>query len=314
MKTRAFLMSGWSRLWLGCNAIGHIPGDTAARLVGAALDCGITCFDTANVYANGASETELGRLLPRDPSAARIITKFGHPASVQDNVGPCSPKQVTRAAEASLRRLRRERIDVFMIHFPDPQTPYAATLEALQHLIEAGKIAHYAVSNFDPDQMRELLSAAQSLHMPPPLLAQGEYSLLRRERAADLLPFLERESIAFVPFFPLASGLLTDKDRREEAASLLRTRIVRGYADRFLSESNSRKVEALRTFCAVHDVAMVALALHWLDAQPSVAAILAGASNADQVRANVAALRTGISAALLREAEALLQEIEMAER
>lgn len=290
------------KIWLGCNAVGHIDRQQASSLIAAALDLGITRFDTADVYAGGASEEELGRLLPADRSLVSVATKFGHPASVGPDARPCSADHVRSAVEKSLRRLRAERIDVCLIHFPDPHTPYDETLDALQRLIQTGKIAAYGVSNFRPSQLAELLEPARLVGIGPPAMVQEEYNLLNRDAANSLMPLIAQNGLALVPFFPLASGLLTGKYVSCESFSPLRERIVRNFGDRFLHDDNLRRVAVLQNFCTQHGVSMIAVALQWLFAQPGVSALAIGASSAEQLKASTAALENPLSPDLLSDA------------
>lgn len=291
--------------WLGCNVLGHIDKDDASGLVFAALDNGITRFDTADIYAAGASESELGRLLPYDRSNIKVATKFGHPASVGSGMRPCSPEHITAAVEASLRRLRCEQIDDYLVHFPDPRTPIAETLETLQVLKSAGKIAAYGVSNFAAADLEALLASSASLGLERPQVIQEEYNLLHRGKAELLRPLLLQESLQLMAFFPLASGLLTGKYLANRTGSVLRSNIVRNFSQRFITPENMAKVETLASFCKTKGVPMIALALQWLEAQPIVGAIALGAANAEQLRENVDAVRNPLPSDMLREADLL---------
>lgn len=295
---------GGSALGLGCNSLGHIPPETAAALVRAALDRGVALFDTADIYAQGRSEAELGRLLPR--AGVRVATKFGHPASVPPDAAPCAPERVQAAVEASLVRLRRARIDLCLIHFPDPLTPIAATLEALARMIAEGKVSDWGLSNFSASRIEAAVAAAAEIGMPPPVAIQDEYSLIRCGAEAALLPLSARLGLAFIPFFPLAGGLLTGKYRRGTAVdTALRARVVRGFGDRFLHEENFRRLAALHRLCDAAGVPMLAVALQWLRERPQVATIIAGASDAAQVAANADALAHPLDPEILAAADRL---------
>jgi len=239
-----------------------------------------------------------------------IATKFGHPASVSPGIAPCSADRVRKAVDASLKRLRCERIDLYFIHFPDPVTPFEETLDALRRLLHDGKIGAYGVSNFNPGQLADLLEAADRVGIQPPAVVQEEYNLLRPGPARALLPVMESRAISLVPFFPLASGLLTGKYHAAQPMSQHRERIVRNFTNRFLTADNLRKVDALRALCERHHVSMVALALCWLLSQPLVGGVAIGASNADQVQANLTAAGTKIEQSLLADAETLMESFD----
>lgn len=301
-----------SLLGLGCNSLGHIPPQEAARLVTAALDHGVTFFDTANVYAQGGSEQEIGRLIPRSHNDLLIATKFGHPSSVSSGRAPCAPDQVVAAVDASLARLRRDAIDVLLIHFPDPDTPIVETLRALSSLLQQGKIKSYGVSNFSASQLNELLQAADAIGMARPVLVQDEYSLLRRAVETTLIPQVLAYGLGFVPFFPLASGLLTGAYRHGRTPNIaLRTKIVRRFAERFFRESHWMALEALHELSDSAAIPLNQIALHWLAARPAVTTVIAGASTSAQFLANAQALATPVPAAVLQAVDRVLAELAL---
>ena len=301
-----------SLLGLGCNSLGHISAEEGCRLVTAALDQGVTFFDTANVYAQGRSEEELGRLIPRGRDDVLIATKFGHPSSVPKGVAPCAPDQVLAAVDASLARLHRDTIDVLLIHFPDPDTPLIQTLLTLSSLLQQGKIKSYGVSNFSAQQLRELLQAADSIGMARPLLVQDEYSLLCRGAETKLLPEVLAHGLGFVPFFPLASGLLTGRYRRGQAADFaLRAKIVRQFEQRFLHENNRVVLEALHEISDQAAVPLNRIALQWLAGRRGVSTIIAGASTRDQFVANAQALAMPLPAGILEAVDRVLADVTL---
>lgn len=302
-----------SLLGLGCNSLGHIPPQEAERLVMAALDHGVSFFDTANVYAQGDSEKELGRLISRSSHDVLIATKFGHPSSVPSGQAPCAPEQVFAAVDASLGRLRRDTIDVLLIHFPDPRTPVVETLSALSTLLQRGKIRSYGVSNFSPAQLDELVQAADSLAMPRPILVQDEYSLLRRAVETTLIPQVLAYELGFVPFFPLASGLLTGAYRQGQTPDFaLRAKIVRRFEERFFLEEHWIALEALHALSDRAAIPLNQIALHWLASRPAVTTIIAGASTSAQFLANAQALATPVPADVLQAVDRVLAELALA--
>jgi aryl-alcohol dehydrogenase-like predicted oxidoreductase len=292
-----------SSLGLGCNSLGHIAREDARSLIFSALDCGITLFDTAASYADGRSEEELGRSLPRDAAASVIITKFGHPSASTGHVGPAAALPAERALHASLRRLRRERIDIWMIHFPDPRTPLDETLLVIDRAIRAGQIGAYGVSNFSGRQLAQLLDAAERLGMSQPVVAEAEYNLLHRAAEVDLLPLTISRGIGFIPFFPLASGLLTGKYGPGSPTPALRSQIVRQFEARFRTPANWARISRLEILSAGHDVSMPHMALQWLATRPGISSIIAGASSAFQVEMNAKLLSIPLAAAALKAAD-----------
>ena len=204
---------------LGCNNFGRRADLAATRaVVDACLEEGVTFFDTADIYGRGMSEEYLGEVLEGRRDEVVLATKFG--MDMGDGRGPRGSRQyVLDAAEASLERLRTDVIDYYWYHRPDGVTPILETLEALHELVEAGKVRAIGASNFDADQLREAAAAAEEHGLTPFTAVQNEYSLLVRDAERDVLPACEELGIAFVPFFPLASGLLTGKYRRGEAGA-----------------------------------------------------------------------------------------------
>ncbi|HEV2736502.1 MAG TPA: aldo/keto reductase [Longimicrobiaceae bacterium] len=271
---------------LGCNNFGtRIDEAATAEVVGAALDAGIDFFDTADVYGKGLSEEYLGRALGGRRGDVAIATKFG--SAMDERRRGARPEYVRRAAEDSLRRLGTDYIDLYQIHRPDPEVPIADTLGALDELVRAGKVREIGCSNFSADQLREAEAAARGRARF--VSVQNEYSLLHREPEAETLPECERQGLAFLPYFPLASGLLTGKYRRGQAAPQ-GTRITEGgWRSDVLTDENLERVEALVAFAEGRGHTLLELAFSWLLARPAVASVIAGATSPAQVRGNAAA-------------------------
>jgi aryl-alcohol dehydrogenase-like predicted oxidoreductase len=283
-----------SVLGIGCNNFGgRIDAARSAEVVGAALDHGVTLFDTADVYgaSPGASEEALGAALGKRRDEAVIATKFG-----MDTRGANGPdwgalggrRYIVRAAEASLRRLGTDYIDLYQIHRPDPATPIEETLAALDDLVRAGKVRYLGHSNFTGWQTADADWTARTGHLTPFVSAQNRYSLLHREIEADLVPALERFGLGLLPFFPLEMGLLTGKYARGDAAPP-GSRLAREGFDRVLADAPWDRIERLAAFAAERGVDLLAVAIGGLAAKPSVAGVIAGATSAGQVAANVAA-------------------------
>ncbi|HEU0079818.1 MAG TPA: aldo/keto reductase, partial [Longimicrobiaceae bacterium] len=271
---------------VGCNNFGTRIDEAATRsVVGAALDAGIQFFDTADVYGRGLSEEYLGRALGSRRGEVVIATKFG--STMDEQRRGARPEYVRRAAEDSLRRLGTDYIDLYQLHRPDPEVPIADTLGALDELVRAGKVREIGCSNFSGELLREAESAARGGARF--VSVQNEYSLLHREPEADVLPECERLGLAFLPYFPLASGLLTGKYRRGEAAPR-GTRITEGgWRSNVLTDENLERVEGLIGFAEGRGRTLLELAFSWLLARPAVASVIAGATSAAQVRGNAAA-------------------------
>ena len=272
---------------LGCNNFGmRIDAAASDRVVGAALDAGITFFDTADIYGSTRSEEFLGRSLSTRRHRAVIATKFG--MAIDEARRGARPEYVRRACDDSLERLGTEYIDLYQLHQPDPDVPIADTLGALDGLVKAGKVREIGCSNFSAEQLEEARRATAP-GAARFVSVQNEYSLLHREPEKSVLPACERLGLAFLPYFPLASGLLTgkyDPDRGAPEGS----RLTLSWTSRFTNEKNVRIAEALKAFAAARRHTLLELAFSWLASRPEVASVIAGATSPEQVRANAAAV------------------------
>ena len=279
-----------SAVGLGCNALGAtVPDDQVPQVVGAALEAGITFFDTSDTYSLGRSEQLLGRALGAHREDVIIATKFGMDARGLN--GPDwgvrgSRRYIRRAVEGSLRRLGTDYIDLYQMHAPDPHTPIEETLAALHELVLEGKVRYLGSSNFTGWQVVDADWTARTGGLTPMISAQNRYNLLAREAEAELIPAAEHIGAGLLPFFPLASGLLTGKYRRGQEAPE-GTRLVHR-PDR-LAGADFDTIEALQDFAAERDLTLVQVAIGWLAAQPAVGSVISGASKPEQVRANAAA-------------------------
>jgi aryl-alcohol dehydrogenase-like predicted oxidoreductase len=303
MRTRKIGQLEVSVVGLGCNNFGgRIDEARSTEVVAAALDNGINFFDTADIYGGTKSEQYLGRALGRRRHDAVVATKFG--MQVDPERKGARPSYVARALEDSLRRLGTDRVDLYLLHAPDPETPIADTLGALDGVVKAGKVREIGCSNFSADQLR----AAHEAAAPGAarfVSVQNEYSLLRRQPEAEVLPECRRQGLAFVPYFPLASGLLTGKYRKGEAPPP-GTRLAGMPAERLATlDERLSVVDALTGFAQDHRHSVLELAVSWLLAQPQVASVIAGATSADQIRANAAAGDWTLDEGLLAEIDKL---------
>ena len=273
---------------LGCNNFGRrVDLDGTRAVVDAALAEGVTFLDTADIYGGGgASEELLGAVLAGRRDQVVLATKFG--MDMHDGKGPRGSREyVEHAIEGSLRRLRTDVVDVYWYHQPDGVTPIEETLGALDGLVRAGKVRAIGASNFTAGQLDEADAVARERGLTRFSAVQNEYSLLKRQAERDVLPACQRLGIAFVPYFPLASGLLTGKYRRGEPAPS-GTRL--SGRDRVASDEQWGLLEALEQYADERGVSMVQVAIGALLAQPVVASVIAGATNPEQVRANASAV------------------------
>jgi aryl-alcohol dehydrogenase-like predicted oxidoreductase len=284
---------------LGTNNLGmKLDMEQSREVVHAALDEGITLFDTADSY--GKSEERLGELLQGKRDDIVLATKFGSDPRPRGNDNGedwgarGSRRYIKRAVESSLRRLRTDWIDLYQMHRPDPATPIDETLSALDDLVHEGKVRYLGSSNFTGWQVAEAEWTSRTRGLERFISAQNEYSWLERDIEADLVPALEHYGVGLLPYFPLASGLLTGKYRRGEAApegSRLAGR------DAMLTDERFDVVEKLEAFAAERGVSLLDVAIGGLAVQPAVASVIAGATSRAQVASNVAAGNWSPSAA-----------------
>jgi aryl-alcohol dehydrogenase-like predicted oxidoreductase len=271
---------------LGCNNFGGRTDEAASRaVIDAALAAGVTFFDTADVYGNGDSEEIIGRALAGRRDQVVLATKFGGDFG-DGQTARGSRTYIRKAVEASLRRLQTDRIDLYQYHRPDGVTPIEETLGALHELVEDGKVRAIGSSNFTAVMVEEAHSIAIQRKLTPYVSEQSEYSWLSRAAEAELLPTCERLGIGYIPYFPLASGLLTGKYRRGEPPPE-GTRLH----GRELDEAKLDRVERLEAFASERGVTLLEVAIGGLLAQPSVASVIAGATKPEQVRENAEAGR-----------------------
>ncbi|MEX0789766.1 MAG: aldo/keto reductase [Actinomycetota bacterium] len=266
---------------LGCNNFGgRIDGRAAAEVVHAALDAGINFFDTAELYSSGKSEQLLGRALKGRRDEAVVASKFGFD-------GDSSPEHIRRAADASLKRLGTGHIDLYQQHRPDPGTPIEDTLGALDELVKAGKVTQIGCSEYSPEQIAE----AEEVVRPGGarfVSVQNEYSLLHRHPEKAVLHECRKRGLAFIPYFPLASGLLTGKYRLGQPPPK-GSRLDSGWGAERLTRWNLQVAEALIRFAEERGHTILELAISWLAAQDPVSSVIAGATSPAQVQANAGA-------------------------
>lgn len=297
-----------SVIGVGCNNFGGRIDETRTReVIDTALDEGINFFDTADMYADGRSEELIGRLVVERGHRSQVLiaTKFGNDMPGQGR--GARPEYVKRAFEASLKRLRTDYIDLYQQHVPDPDVPIAETLGALNELVKAGKVREIGCSNFSAEQIENAEEASEFRRGSARFVSvQNEYSLLHRDPEKGVLAECERLGLAFLPFFPLMSGLLTGKYRKggpiPEGTRVAKYERYR----KLLTDENLNKVEALIGYAESRGHTILELAISWLLAHRVVASVIAGASSAQQVRANASAAAWSLSAPELDEIDALL--------
>jgi aryl-alcohol dehydrogenase-like predicted oxidoreductase len=272
-----------SRVGLGCNNFGgRLDLERTRAVADAALDAGVTFFDTADVYGNGGgSERFLGEVLDGRRDRVVLATKFGNDMGGGPNG---SAEYAGRALRASLERLRMDHVDLFYYHRPDGVTPLAETLGAMQELVREGLTRAIGCSNFSTEQLAEADELARASGGPRFVAVQNHYSLLEREAEQDVLPLAQRLEVAFVPYFPLASGLLTGKYRRGEP-SPKGTRLE----GRDVDDEKFDRLDALEAFARERGRTLLELAIAALASQPGIPSVIAGATSPEQVRANAAA-------------------------
>lgn len=276
---------GVSRVGLGCNNFGgRIDGEATRAVVLAALDAGVTFFDTADTYGGqGGSERLLGEILEGRRGEVVLATKFGKEMG-DGATSRGSAAYVRRALDATLERLRTDHVDLYYQHEPDPSTPVAETLGTLDELVRAGKVRAVGCSNFSAEQLAEADRAARENGTVRFVALQNHYNLLERGDDADVLPLARELGVAYVPYFPLASGLLTGKVRRGE-----RGPDGSRLAGREFDDASFDRLEALECFAAGHGRTLLELAISALASTPGIASVIAGATKPAQVRANAAA-------------------------
>jgi aryl-alcohol dehydrogenase-like predicted oxidoreductase len=314
MEQRSIGRSGLrvSLVGLGCNNLGQrIDFAASQAVVHKALDLGITLFDTADTYriATAGSEEYLGQILGARRKDIVLATKFGNP---MDAGRGASRRYIMSAVEASLRRLGTDWIDLLQVHRPDPLTPIEETLRALDDLVRHGKVRYVGCSNFAAWQVVEALWTSRQSGLAPFVSCQDEYSLLMRRPEREKIPMMRAYGVGLLPYYPLASGLLTGKYRRNAplpADARLVVHVGR-YKNRFINDTNWPVVEKLEDFATQHGHTLLELAFSWLAAQPVVSSIIAGATKAEQLEANVGAAGWVLNAEDLQEIDEITRRAD----
>jgi aryl-alcohol dehydrogenase-like predicted oxidoreductase len=280
-----------SLVGLGCNNFGMRIDETAsAAVVEAAVDAGITHFDTAEMYGGGQSEEFLGRALGGRRDQVVIAIKAS-PRPKEDDFTPGNlGRRISEACEGSLKRLGTDRIDLYYQHYPDPEAPLEEALEAFESLKRDGKVLHVACSNYSGELLAAAAKVSANQHLASFCADQVEWSLLNRDAEAGVVPEATRLGVSVVPYFPLASGLLTGKYRRGEDFPAGSRLAASSYFAGAATDANFEYLDQLSTFAQSNGHSLLDLAFGWLAAQSSVSSIIAGATTPEQVRTNVQAV------------------------
>ncbi len=276
---------------LGTNNFGYVANmdvEASRKVIDRAIEVGINFFDTSDSY--GTSEDILGEVLGERRKRIVLATKVGSKPNQHGQKSGNSRAYILAEVEESLRRLKTDWIDLYQIHYPDPKTPIEETLGALDQLVKQGKVRCIGCSNFSAAQLQEAHTVAREKGFAGFVSSQDEYSLVVRDIERELLPAIEKYSMSELPYFPLASGLLTGKYKRgQEAHPGTRLGRNKGLADRYMNEVNFHKMERLQSFAAQQGHTMLELAFSWLLAHPVIASVIAGATKPEQVEANAKA-------------------------
>jgi aryl-alcohol dehydrogenase-like predicted oxidoreductase len=310
MQTRHVGRSGLkvTTVGLGCNNFGwKIDQQASNSVVAQALDLGVNLFDTADRYGTTAGDSEivLGKALGARRKDIVLLTKFGV-GLINARLRDSSRRYVMTAAEASLRRLNTDWIDVYMIHWPDYSTPMEETLRALDDLVRGGKIRYIACSNLEAWRVVDAAWISKHFNLETFIAAQDHYNLLKRDADKDLIPALQHHGLGFIPYYPLASGLLTGKYSAgtNAAEGRLQDNFL-GLGNYFLNERNLKLVGALEEFCRARGHTLIELAVSWLAAQPIVSSVICGATKPEQVAQNVSAANWALNPDDLAEIDTL---------
>ena len=295
---------------LGCNNFGlRCDLEQTRAVVDRALELGVTLFDTADRYGNppGTSETFLGKVLGERRKGIVLASKFGNAMDGSGTMQGASRRYIKIAVEASLRRLKTDWIDLYQMHRPDPETPIEETLRALEDLTREGKIRHAGCSQFSAAQIREAHRTAGDLGVAGLVSAQNQYNLLERGMEREFLPALRECGIGFIPFYPLAGGLLSGKYRDHVIPEGTRFATPRAQEARMLNDERWIVLDRLHRFCDARGRSMLELAVNWLLAQTGVASVIAGATKPEQIEQNVKAAGWKLSTGDLAELDRITE-------
>ena len=295
-----------SLVGLGCNNFGmRLDLEQTRAVVDRAFDLGITLFDTADMYGGrGGSETQLGKILGHRRKDIVLASKFGMAMSDDGTKIGASRRYIMSAVEDSLRRLKTDWIDLYQLHQPDPLTPLDETMQALDDLVTQGKIRYIGCSNLPSWQVVESQWVSKSMGLNRFVSCQDEYNILNRNVEAELIPAMQKYGCGLLPYFPLASGLLTGKYKRTEMPEGARLTDMPTFANRiYLTDENFDLVDNLNKFAKKTGHSILELAFGWMASRPTTASIIAGATKPEQIEANVAAVNWVLSQSEIDEVD-----------
>lgn len=292
-----------SVIGLGCNNFGmKIDASASKQVVDATIEAGINFFDSADVYGQGASETFLGKALGDKRKDVIVATKFGAPMGEGDLMKGGSRRYIMNAVEASLKRLNTDYIDLYQLHFPDTSTPVEETLDALETIVRQGKVRYVGSSNFSGWQIADANWTSEQKGLARFVTSQSEYSLLNRSIEKEVVPACERFGLGILPYFPLASGLLTGKYKRDqEAPKESRLAAWGDWGKQQLLKADFDVLDKLSAFAEERDHTLLDLAISWLVCLPYISSVIAGATTTDQIAANSKAGEWKLSAEEMAE-------------
>lgn len=309
METRKLGKSGIevSVIGLGCNNFGAMKIDASRRVVDRALAMGITLFDTADVYGNrGGSEEQLGEILGARRKDIVLATKFAMPMDDSGAKSGASAAYIREACEASLKRLKTDWIDLYQQHRPDPKTPIEETLGALDDLVKQGKVRAIGCSNMPADQLTAAEDSSRKNHRAAYVTAQDQYSLLVRGIETALAPTIEKEGMGLLPYFPLASGLLSGKyEKGKDIPPGTRFARMGRFGEQYMTEENWKIVAALTAFATARGHTLLELAFAWLLSCPYLSSVIAGATRPEQIEQNALAAAWKLTPAEIAEVDRL---------
>lgn len=284
---------------LGCNNFGmRIDIDKTREVLDAAIDAGINFLDTARMYGGGKSEEFMGEVLKGRREHVLLATKFGGPTKPNDSTG--SRRHIVKSVETSLAALQADYIDLLQFHFPDPQTPLEETMSAMTDLVHSGKVRYIGCSNFTGYMIADSSWIARTRGFEPFASVQNEWSLLSRAIEVEVTTAAAKFGMSVLPYFPLASGVLTGKVRRGQSAPE-GSRLTAAYFASALNDANFDKIDKLEAWGNERGRSLTEIALSWLASQPVVASVIAGATSAEQVRTNASLTKTDLTAAEITE-------------
>ena len=297
-----------SLVGIGCNNFGgRADAETSKKVLRKALDLGITLFDTADTYGNrGGSETIMGDYLGEERKNIVLASKFGWQMDDEGIKKGGSRRYIMQAVHDSLKRLKTDYLDLYQFHRPDPDTPIEETLRTMNDLIRQGMVRYIGCSNMPAWQVADAHWTAKSLGLEGFASCQDEYSLLVRKVEPELLPAIRRYGMGLLPYFPLASGLLTGKYQggtKPEGARLSKSQQL---ADQYMTDQNLATVDRLEAFAQARGHTLLELAFSWLAANPSISSVIAGATRPEQLEQNVGAVNWKMTAEELAEVDKLI--------